>query len=54
MFGRTGMTWVLAASALWLSGCGRVRGPETNAAPSAPMQQITLHVPGMIDRQGIT
>ena len=54
MFGRTGVTWVLAASTFWLSGCGRVRGPETNAAPSAPMQQITLHVPGMIDRQGIT
>ena len=54
MFGRTGVTWVLAASALWLSGCGRVHEPETNAASSAGAQQLTLHVPGMIDRQGIT
>jgi hypothetical protein len=51
-FGRTGVTWLLAASAFWLSACGRVHG--TNSASSAPMQQITLHVPGMIDRQGIT
>jgi hypothetical protein len=60
MFGRTGVAWVLAASALWLSGCGRgpepQKGlpPEAAAAPSAGVQQITLHVPGMIDRQGIT
>lgn len=54
MFGRTGATWVLAASALWLSACGRAREPETNAVPSAGVQQLTLHVPGMIDRQGIT
>jgi len=54
MFGRTGVTWVVAASAFWLSACGRVHGPETNAASSAHMQQITLHVPGMVDRQGIT
>jgi hypothetical protein len=47
------MTWVVAASALWLSACGRARDPETNAAPSAGAQ-LTLHVPGMIDRQGIT
>jgi hypothetical protein len=53
MFGRTGVTWVLAASALWLSACGRAREPETNAASSAGVQ-LTLHVPGMIDRQGIT
>jgi hypothetical protein len=54
MFGRTGMTWVLAASALWLSACGRAHESTTNAAPSAGVQQLTLHVPGMIDRQGIT
>jgi hypothetical protein len=60
MFGRTGVTWVLAASAFWLSACGRVHEPEkslppeTNAASSAAVQQITLQVPGMIDRQGIT
>jgi len=54
MFGRTGMTWVLAASALCLSACGRVHEPEANAASSAAVQEITLHVPGMIDRQGIT
>ena len=54
MFGRTGVTLVLAASAFWLSGCGRVHGPETSAASSGGVQQITLHVPGMIDRQGIT
>jgi hypothetical protein len=54
MFGRTGVAWVLAASAFWLSGCGRDPGPETNAAPPAGVRQITVHVPGMIDRQGIT
>ena len=53
-FGRTGVMGVLAASAFWLSACGRVPGPETNATSSAHLQQITLHVPGMIDRQGIT
>ena len=53
-FGRTGVTWVLAASALWLSACGRARGPETNAVSPAGVQQITVQVPGMIDRQGIT
>jgi hypothetical protein len=54
MFGRTGVTCVLAASALWLSGCGRVPGPETSASSPAGVRQITVHVPGMIDRQGIT
>ena len=60
MFGRTVMMWVLAASAFWLSACGRVNEPEkslppeTNAVSSASVQEITLHVPGMIDRQGIT
>ena len=54
MFWRTGVTWVLAASALWLSACGRVREPQTNAVSSAGLQQITIHVPGMVDRQGIT
>jgi hypothetical protein len=60
MFGRTGVTWVLAASAVWLSACGRVHEPEkrsppqTNAASPASAQQITVYVPGMIDRQGIS
>jgi hypothetical protein len=60
MFGRTGVNWVLAVSTFWLSACGRVHDPEksllpnTNAASSATVQEITLHVPGMIDRQGIT
>jgi hypothetical protein len=51
---------VLAASAFWLSACGRVQepekglAPETNEASPVGVQQITLHVPGMIDRQGIT
>jgi hypothetical protein len=60
MFGRTGVTWVVAASVFWLSACGRVHEPQTslprqtNTASSAGVQQITLHVPGMIDRQGIT
>jgi hypothetical protein len=54
MFGRTGVTWVLAASTFCLSACGRVHEPEKNAASSAAVQEITLHVPGMIDRQGIT
>jgi hypothetical protein len=53
MFGRTSVMWVVAASSFWLSGCGRVHEPET-AASSAGLRQITLHVPGMIDRQGIT
>ncbi len=60
MFGRTGVAWVLAASAFWLSACGRVHKPEkslpaeTKAESPAAVQRITLHVPGMIDRQGIT
>ena len=54
MVGRTGMTWVLAASAFWLSACGRVHEPESTAASSASLRQITIHVPGMVDRQGIT
>jgi hypothetical protein len=54
MFGRTGVTWVLAASVLCLSACGRTREPQTNAVSSGGAQQLTLHVPGMIDRQGIT
>jgi hypothetical protein len=60
MFWRTGATWVLAALVFCLSSCGRVHEPEKsstpdmNAASSANVQEITLHVPGMIDRQGIT
>ena len=60
MFGRAGVAWVLAASAFWLSACDRAPEPdkglpaETKAASAARVQQITLHVPGMIDRQGIT
>jgi hypothetical protein len=49
-----GATCVLAASAFWLFGCARVHEPATNAASGPGVQQITLHVPGMIDRQGIT
>jgi hypothetical protein len=54
-----GLTCVLAASAFWLSGCGRVDEPAkilatTKETPAAEVQPITLHVPGMIDRQGIT
>jgi hypothetical protein len=51
---------MLAALAFCLPACGRVHEaeqslpPETNAASPAMMRQITLHVPGMIDRQGIT
>jgi hypothetical protein len=48
---------VLVASALWLSSCGRVQEPRQSLSPpatNAGVQQITLHVPGMIDRQGIT
>jgi hypothetical protein len=51
---------VLAALAFWPFGCAGVHEPEkrlprqTNAASPAGVQQITLHVPGMIDRQGIT
>jgi hypothetical protein len=54
VFGRTGVTWVLAASALWLSACGRAREPGTTAPSSAGVRQLTLQVPGMVDRQGIT
>jgi|AmaraimetFIIA100_FD_contig_41_8477348_length_414_multi_5_in_0_out_0_2 hypothetical protein len=60
MVGRTGVTCVLAALAFWLPACGRVQEqaksspPDTSATSPAAVQQITLHVPGMIDRQGIT
>jgi hypothetical protein len=57
MFGRTGMVWIVAASAFWLSACGRVHEPEKSLSPetnAASGQRITIHVPGMIDRQGIT
>jgi hypothetical protein len=59
------MAGVLAASAFWLSACGQVPEPAKTAtpepkvsvpvvAPVAAAQKITIHVPGMIDRQGIT
>jgi hypothetical protein len=60
MFGRTGVACVLAASAFWLSACDRAyqskksSPAETKAVSPAGVQQITVHVPGMIDRQGIT
>lgn len=65
MFLRTGVACVLAASAFWLSACDRVEPKkssaaeksapaETKAKPAAAVRQITLQVPGMIDRQGIT
>jgi hypothetical protein len=60
MFGRTGVAWGVAASAFWLSACGgghepgNSSRPETTAASTAGVQQITVHVPGMIDRQAIT
>ena len=60
MLERTGVTWVLAALALCLSACSRVDGPdkglpaETKSASDVGVKEITLHVPGMIDRQGIT
>jgi hypothetical protein len=53
MCGRKGATWVLAASAFWLCACGTVNKPERDAAP-AGLRRITLQVPGMVDRQGIT
>ena len=60
MVKRMGVTWVLAASAFCLSACSRVDEPdkglpaETKSASDVSVQEITLHVPGMIDRQGIT
>ena len=47
MFGRTGVTWVLAASAFWLSACAGVNEPEKDLPPEtkgpsrAAVQQIT-------------
>ena len=64
--GRASLSWIVAASALWLCACGRAPepaktlSPETKAETPPPVQQqsawqeITIHVPGMIDRQGIT
>ena len=60
MVGRTGVAWVLIGSAFWLSACSRKDGPAkglpaaTKSASEVGLQEITLHVPGMIDRQGIT
>jgi hypothetical protein len=51
MFRRKGVLLLLAAAAFGLSACGRVHEPEAN---SAGLQQVTLHVPDMIARQGIT
>jgi hypothetical protein len=57
MFRRTDVMWVLAASTIWLSACSRTPAPE-QGIPTEPlpvgMKQITIHVPAMIDRQGIT
>jgi hypothetical protein len=53
-------TWLLAALTFSMSACHRVPEPEPSAppAPSAASvvsaQLLTFHVPGMIDRQGIT
>jgi hypothetical protein len=60
MVRQMGVTWVLAAAAFCLSACSRVDQPdkglaaETKSASDAGVKEITLHVPGMIDRQGIT
>lgn len=54
MFGRKGTTCVLSASAFLLAACGLGNKPDGDAAPPARVQRITLHVPGMVDRQGIT
>jgi hypothetical protein len=54
MFRRKGVAWVLAAAAFWLSACGRVNEPQTDSASDEGLQQVTLHVPDMIARQGIT
>jgi hypothetical protein len=54
MSGRRGVTWVLAVSMFCLSACHRMHDPDKNAASDANLQEITVHVPGMIDRQGIT
>jgi hypothetical protein len=54
MNGQKGVTWLLAASAFCLSACGSATDPNKDTASPAAGQQITLHVPGMTDRQGIT
>ena len=54
MVGRTGALALLVTLAFWSTGCSRDPERETNAPASANAQQITLRVPGMIDRQGIT
>jgi hypothetical protein len=60
MVGRKGVTWLLAISAFWLSACSREGGSDkgvpaaTKSGSDVGLQKVTLHVPGMIDRQGIT
>jgi hypothetical protein len=54
MFRRKGVPLLLAAAAFWLSACARVHEPGTDSASAEGLQQVTLHVPDMIARQGIT
>jgi hypothetical protein len=56
MFRRPGAMWMLAAFAFWFSACGRTPKSDPHATPetNGEVRQITLHVPAMIDRQGIT
>jgi hypothetical protein len=58
MIRRAGAMWILATSALCLSACGKVNERPNRATldtgTPTNVQKVTLHVPGMIDRQGIT
>ena len=51
MFRRMCVMVVLACVAFLSAGCGRGTGPKGGAA-NLPL--VTLHVPDMTDRQGLT
>jgi hypothetical protein len=61
MIKRHCVRFMLGCSVFLLAGCGRSDAPRENAPPAGetpalkgPAQQITLHVEGMTERQGIT
>lgn len=51
MFRRLSVTLLLLSSTVLLAGCGRGTGPGQGAVPGT---DVTLHVPDMTQRQGLT
>jgi hypothetical protein len=53
MFRRRSVAFALAGSAFLLAACGGRSAPEKGGPTAAPAE-VTLHVAGMTERQGLT